>query len=156
MLPEPEREVGPAPLAVLMRGKIPNAYPEGDVPPWQSTPDSLRTTEPVEEFVPVDSAVMVVGCSKMFEDSFLQMVPGNGMLLLNAVDALTLGDDLIEIRAKVTTARTLRPISDQLRLLLKFVVVGLIPLAIAVFGVGRQLRRRREEARFLAAQTGGR
>jgi ABC-type uncharacterized transport system involved in gliding motility auxiliary subunit len=154
MIQNPDTMVGEAPLAVLLRGQIPNAYAEGTVPAWSGTPDSLRTEEPVEEFTPVESAVVVVGASKMFEDSFLQMVPGNGMLLLNAVDALTLGDDLIEIRAKVTTQRSLRPLGDNTRLLIKIVVVGLVPLAIAAFGILRQLRRRREEARFLDAQRG--
>jgi ABC-type uncharacterized transport system involved in gliding motility auxiliary subunit len=154
MIQNPDTMVGAAPLAFLLRGQIPNAYPEGNAPAWASAPDSLRTAEAVEEFVPVESSVVVVGCAKMFEDSFLQMVPGNAMLLMNAVDALTLGDDLIEIRAKVTTQRLLEPLGDQARLMIKVLVVGIVPLAIAVFGVFRQVRRRREEARFLAAQGG--
>ena len=64
------------------------------------------------------------------------------------------GGKLIEIRAKVTTQRLLEPLSDQARLMIKVLVVGIVPLAIAVFGVFRQVRRRREEARFLAAQGG--
>ena len=155
MIQNPDTMVGAAPLAVLLKGQIPNAYAEGNVPHWSSTPDSLRIDRPVEEFVPVESAVVVVGCSKMFEDAFLQMVPGNAMLLLNSVDALTLGDDLIEIRAKVTTQRALRPLGDQARLLIKLVVVAFVPGAVAAFGILRQLRRRREEARFLAAQPHG-
>jgi len=154
LIQNPDRMVGRAPLAVLLKGEIPNAWAEGNIPAWANTPDSLKTTTPVEEFIPVESAVVVIGCSKMFEDSFLQMVPGNAMLMLNAVDALTLGDDLIEIRAKVTTQRTLRPLGDKARLLVKIVVVGLVPILVAVFGGLRQLRRRREEARFLAALGG--
>jgi ABC-type uncharacterized transport system involved in gliding motility auxiliary subunit len=154
LIQNPDRMVGRAPLAVLLKGEIPNAWPDGNIPAWENTPDSLKTTTPVEEFIPVESAVVVIGCSKMFEDSFLQMVPGNAMLMLNAVDALTLGDDLIEIRAKVTTQRTLRPLGDKARLLVKIVVVALVPILVAVFGGLRQLRRRREEARFLAALGG--
>jgi ABC-2 type transport system permease protein len=154
LIQNPDQMVGRVPLAVLLKGEIPNAWADGMIPAWANTPDSLRTDEPVEEFVPVESAIVVVGCSKMFEDSFLQMVPGNAMLLLNAVDALTLGDDLIEIRAKVTTQRSLSPMSDKARLLIKLIVVGLVPGLVAAFGVFRQLRRRREEAVFLAAQGG--
>ena len=153
MMQDPDRMIGRAPLAVLLRGQFPNPWSGGEIPQWTGVPDSLRTAEPVEEFVPVESSVVVVGCSKMFEDSFLRMVPANGMLLLNAVDALTLGDDLIEIRAKVTTQRTLRPLSDQARLFIKIVVIALVPVLVAAFGVFRQLRRRREETRFLAAQS---
>lgn len=154
LLQNPDTMVGEAPLAVLLQGQIPNAYADGFVPAWSATPDSARVQEPVEEFVPVESAVVVIGCAKMFEDSFLQMVPGNAMLLMNAIDALTLGDDLIEIRAKVTTQRVLRPLGDQARLLIKVLIVGIVPALIAGFGIFRHLRRRREEARFLAAQGG--
>lgn len=153
MMQNPDRMMGAVPLAVLLRGEFPNQYAEGTIPAWPGTPDSLRTQEPVEQFTPVETSVVVVGCSKMFEDSFLQMVPGNAMLMLNAVDALTLGDDLIEIRAKVTSVRSLRPMSDKARLFIKVLIIGLIPLAIAIFGILRQLRRRREEAVFLAAQA---
>jgi ABC-type uncharacterized transport system involved in gliding motility auxiliary subunit len=154
MIQNPDTMVGAAPLAYLLRGQIPNAYPEGTVPAWSSTPDSLGMAGAVEEFAPVESSVVVIGCGKMFEDSFLQMVPGNAMLLMNAVDGLTLGDDLIEIRAKVTTQRVLDPLGDQARLLVKVLIIGIVPLGIAVFGVFRQVRRRREEARFLDAQGG--
>ncbi|RKZ16293.1 hypothetical protein DRQ53_06745 [bacterium] len=152
LLQNPDRMLGAVPLAVLLKGELPNGWADGEIPFWNSTVDSLRVATPVEEFVPVQSAVVVVGCSKMFEDSFLQMVPGNAMLLLNAVDALTLGDDLIEIRAKVTTVRSLRPLGEGARLLIKLVVIGLVPMAVGLFGIYRHLRRRRQEARFLAAQ----
>lgn len=154
LLQNPDRMLGEVPLAVLLRGQMPDAYAGGTVPPWPGVADSLQTEEPAEAYDPVETSVVVVGCSKMFEDSFLQMVPGNAMLLLNAVDALTLGDDLIEIRAKVTTVRALRPMSEQARLLIKFLVIGLVPVVVGVFGIFRQLRRRREEARFLTAQAG--
>jgi ABC-2 type transport system permease protein len=153
MIQDPDRMVGRAPLAVLLRGQLPNAFAEGEIPDWTGVADSLQTPGPVEEFPEAESSVVVIGCSKMFEDSFMRMVPGNGMLLLNAVDALTLGDDLIEIRAKVTTQRTLRPLSDQARLFIKVVVVALVPVLVAAFGMFRHLRRRREETRFLAAQA---
>jgi hypothetical protein len=80
------------------------------------------------------------------------MVPGNSMLLLNAVDALTLGDDIIQIRARTMTQRTIEPLSDQAKLGWRFFAVGLVPLAVAAYGIFRSVRRRREEAAFLAAQ----
>ena len=76
------------------------------------------------------------------------------LLMLNAFPQLTPGHDLIEIRAKVTTQRSLRPLGDKARLLIKIIVVGLVPALVAIFGIFRQLRRRREEAVFLAAQGG--
>lgn len=155
LISDPDSDLSREPLAVLMRGEIPNVYPTGNKPQWPGGAASDTTDagpEPVEEFVPVESSLVVLGDAKMFEDSFLQMVPGNSMLLLNAVDALTLGDDIIEIRARTMTQRTIEPLSDQAKLGWRFFAVGLVPLAVAAYGIFRSVRRRREEAAFLAAQ----
>ncbi len=155
LISDPDSELSREPLAVLMRGEIPNVYPTGNKPEWPGGAASDTTDagpEPVDEFAPVESSVVVLGDAKMFEDSFLQMVPGNSMLLLNAVDALTLGDDIIEIRARTMTQRTIEPLSDQAKLGWRFFAVGLVPLAVAAYGIFRSVRRRREEAAFLAAQ----
>jgi ABC-type uncharacterized transport system involved in gliding motility auxiliary subunit len=155
LISDPDSELSREPLAVLMRGEIPNVYPTGNKPEWPGGAASDTTDagpEPVDEFVPVESSVVVLGDAKMFEDSFLQMVPGNSMLLLNAVDALTLGDDIIQIRARTMTQRTIEPLSDQAKLGWRFFAVGLVPLAVAAYGIFRSVRRRREEAAFLAAQ----
>ncbi len=153
-VPDPDSELSEEPLAVLIRGKLPNAFAEGTIPAWADTPDSARTEEPVETFEPVETSVLVVGCSKMFDDSLLQGIQGNGLMLLNAVDALTLGGDLIEIRAKATATRAIGPVSDGQKLFYRFLTIGLMPLLIAAFGAFRMMRRRREEADFLAAQGG--
>jgi len=79
---------------------------------------------------------------------------GNGLVLLNAVDALTLGGDLIQIRAKATATRAIGAVSDGQKLFYRFLTIGLVPLLILLFGVSRMMRRRREEADFLAASGG--
>lgn len=154
LVPDPDSELGREPLAVLLQGRMPNAFAEGNVPHWPSTPDSVRVDEPVETFEPVETSVVVIGCGKMFEDSILNGLPGNGLILLNAVDALTLGDDLIQIRAKATAQRAIGQVSDQEKLFYRFLTIGLVPILIAVFGITRMMRRRREEEQFLAAQGG--
>lgn len=156
LISDPDSELQNEPLAVLVRGEIPNAFPTGTIPPWpgEAATDSTGAgPSAVEEFVPVESSLVVLGASKMFEDSFLQMVPSNSLLLLNAVDALTLGDDIIQIRARTMTLRTIQPLSDQAKLGWRFFAVGLVPLIVAGYGLFRHLGRRREEAAFLAAQN---
>ena len=74
--------------------------------------------------------------AKMFDDNLLN-AGGNGLLLLNAVDALTLGNDLIEIRAKAYDQRVLEPVSDKARLAYRILVVGLVPVLIAVGAASR-------------------
>ena len=155
LISDPDSELQREPLAVLVRGEIPNVYPTGNVPEWPgaAAADTVETApEPVAEFVPVEATVVVMGASKMFEDSFMNMVPSNSLLLLNAVDALTLGDDIIQIRARAMTQRTIEPLSDQAKLGWRFFAVALVPIAVAAYGIFRHLNRRREEAAFLAAQ----
>ncbi len=156
LIPHPDSELDREPFGVLLRGNFPNLFAEGDRPLWAAEAgDSTATTEPVETFSEsVPANVVVFGCSKLFEDAFLTMVPGNGTLLLNAVDALTLGDDLIQIRAKATAERFIEPVSDGAKLFWRFFTIGLVPLLAAGYGLFRHLRRRREEAAFLAAQGG--
>jgi ABC-2 type transport system permease protein len=149
LVSDPDSELSREPLGVMLRGQFPNLFTEGNVPSWSGAADSVLT--PVEEFVPVESNVVVVGCAKMFEDSFLTMVPGNGLLLLNAVDALTLGDEIIQIRARTTTQRTIDQVGDGTKLALRFFVLGFVPLVVIAVGVIRWLRRKREEAAFLAS-----
>jgi len=156
LISDPDSELSREPLAVLLRGNIPNVYPTGTVPEWPggAANDSLATgPQPVDEFVDVESSVVVIGDGKMFEDSFMQMVPSNSLLLLNAVDALTLGDDIIQIRARTMTLRTIEPLSAEAILGWRFFAAGLVPLLIAGYGIFRHLSRRREEAAFLAAQN---
>lgn len=153
LTPDPDRSIADSPLAVLLEGQFPNLYPEGDVPRWGdgAAADTLAA-EAVEEFVPVDSKVMVVGCSKMFDDNLLGAA-NNALFVLNAVDALTLGDDLIQIRAKAYTQRVIGEVSDQAKLLWRVFVIGLVPILVAGYGILRTMRRRQEQKTFLAAQA---
>jgi ABC-type uncharacterized transport system involved in gliding motility auxiliary subunit len=154
MVPDPDGELSNEPLGVYLEGILPNAYAEGTVPPWGAAGDDSTGGMPVEEFTPLPTKAIVVGCAKMFDDSLLRSIPSNAMLMLNAVDALTLGDELIQIRAKATTVRSIDPLSDQAKLFYRFFSIVLVPLLVAAYGVLRMMKRRREEAAFLATHGG--
>jgi ABC-2 type transport system permease protein len=152
---DPTKFVGPAPLAVMLRGALSNPYETGTIPPWaKATPDSNPPPpKPVELFEPKESKLVVVGCAQMFTDNLLG-VAGNAMFLMNAVDAVTLGNDLIEIRGKSITQRVIAPVSSQKKLAVRLFSTVLVPVVIAIYGILRMVRRRREEAAYLAAQAG--
>jgi ABC-type uncharacterized transport system involved in gliding motility auxiliary subunit len=150
-LPDPDNRVSEAPLAVMLTGVMPNQFPQGTVPPWSPAEADSVEPPPVETFTPLATKAVVVGCSKMFDNNIIA-AGGNGLFVLNAVDALTLGDDLIEIRAKVFTQRMLEPVSDRAKLFYRLFAIGLVPLLLAAFGVLRMMRRKQEQAMFLAAQ----
>jgi ABC-type uncharacterized transport system involved in gliding motility auxiliary subunit len=151
--PDPTADVSGEPLAVMLNGDLPNPYAEGDVPAWAGAANDSVLAGPVESFPPANSKVVVVGCAKMFDDNLIGAA-SNGLFLLNAVDALSLGDDLIAMRAKAYTQRVIEPVSDQKKLFFRFFAIGLVPVLIALFGVMRTIKRRQESAIYWAAQRG--
>jgi len=150
--PDPEQDVSNEPLGVLVEGDMPNAYEAGTVPQWSAASDSLPPGE-VESFEPTSAKIILIGCHKMFDDSVMGAA-NNTLFLLNAVDALTLGDDLIAMRAKAYTQRVIDPVSDQKKLFFRFLVLAFVPLLVALLGIFRMLRRRQEAAMYWAAQKG--
>jgi len=147
------------PLAVLLEGVFPDPFEGRDRPEWPSAgADSTEAEEPAEEAgaegPPQPGRLLVVGCSKIFEDMLLDQA-GHGLFLLNTVDALTLGEDLISIRSKNFDARTFGEVSDAKKFTFRFVNMGLVPLLLVTVGfVSRQ--RRRAEARDYKMRLEGR
>ena len=140
-------EMTPRPkLAVLVQGEFPDPWEGKPMPSW---PDGADTTA-VAAAAPVTPApgrLLVVGCSKMFEEMLLEQ-SGHALFLLNSVDALTLGDDLISIRSKRFDRRTFGEVSDGKKLLFRAANVGLFPIALVGFGLVRLLKRRREKEEY--------
>ncbi len=94
--------------------------------------------------------LIVVGCVKMFEESLLT---DNGSLgfLTNAVDVLTLGGELINIRNHRVLASRIKPLDASAKFWWRLVVVFCVPAGIAVFGIVRVLWRRKEKALYMQA-----
>lgn len=148
--PEGQDPVGESPLAVLLAGDLPSSF-EGRTPPAGALgEDEAAAAADTVSYAAAQSRVVVVGDAKMFEDQMIQ-AGSNALLLLNVVDALALGDRLIEIRAKAYTQRLLEPVGDQARLLWRLFAIVLVPVLVAGVGITRALRRRREQAAWLAS-----
>ncbi|MBT7311494.1 GldG family protein, partial [bacterium] len=132
------RGEGRMPLAIMVEGTFPDAYSGREVPQWNAE------TEVAEQFPainPVPAKMVLVGCAKMFDDSAMQ-AGQNALLLLNSIDSMVHGDDLISIRSKLMTQRVINPIGDTAKVLLRFFVVGLIPIVLVIFGLSRANSRR--------------
>ena len=93
-----------------------------------------------------EARLVLVGCAKMFDDMALQ-AGHNSLFLLNAVDGLTHGEDLISIRSKILTQRIIRPVSDGEKIAFRFLTVALLPVLLVIFGLMRANNRRKEAAR---------
>ena len=143
--PQPRREVDPSrtaaadrPLIVLLAGRFPSFWRD-KVPPT-ARPGGESPKFRAES---VETSILVVGTSRLAQPDFLRQFPENGTFLLNAVDWMTLGPELIGIRSRITDERRLPPVSDQARSFIKIVNVIGVPLLIALLGILRLNARRR-------------
>ena len=146
------------PLAVLVRGQFPEVYAGAERPAWpppQSYPGMPPTPSPQEDApatapTPAPGKLLVVGNAQMFHRNFLS--GGNLDFFLNGMDALTLGDDIVNVRSKKQINRTVSKPSAGVRQFWKFVNLGLVNILIAALGIGGALLRQRARLAYAAAQ----
>jgi len=136
------------PLAVKLTGLFPDTFGDRDVPDWPTPADeqSDQAGDTITPLADAEAQLVVVGCAKMFDDMALQ-AGQNPLLLLNAVDALAHGSDLISIRSKILTQRVIRPVSDKEKLGFRVMVMVFVPALLAAFGLFRSASRRKEVKR---------
>lgn len=135
------------PLAYLVDGQFP--APEGARPAWPAMSDSAAAAEAPVGLAPAPGQLMLLGGAKLFEDPFVRLGQ-NAMFLLNSVDAMALGGELIGIRSKLITQRGIKPVEAGQKLLYRIFVVVLLPLLFALFGILRLVMRRKESADYQA------
>ena len=144
------------PLAVMITGQFPDVYKDKPRPAWSPKPRRPgmppETSEKEENPKPVKPApgkLIVIGCGIAFSDSFMQSASINNKdLILNSVDAVSLGDDLINVRAKRLVSRVIDDISDKARIgwkLMNFVIINLL---IASIGIAIAMFRARARAAY--------
>jgi hypothetical protein len=148
-------------LGVLLEGVFPDPWegkpvPEWAVAPGQEEPAGDGDAAAGGELPPQPGRLVVLGCAKMFEEMLINQA-GHALFLLNTVDALTLGEDLISIRSKQFEQRTFGEVSDGGKLGFRIVNIALVPILVAGFGIGNRMRRRREADEYAArfARSGG-
>ena len=146
---QPEVPEGPYPLMALIQGQFPDVFADLERPAWpvpaskpgmppvQPTPE---TDEPAE-IQAAPGKLVLLGCSQMFRKNFLQT--GNLDLFLNSVDAVTLGDDLVNVRGRKPVDRLIDMPDAKTRSFWKAVNYGFASTVIAIIGVVTTLLRRR-------------
>lgn len=152
-------------LAILLEGQFPLSFADEPPPAW----DLEYLQEPLQEFPeegggsplvvkekqkivreekPLPGKLLLIGCSKMFEDSLLRE-GGSLDLLTNIVDAFLIGGDLIQVRSQQTIQRNIKQISSKKKLFFRFIVIFMIPISIVLFGLSRFILRKREKQIYL-------
>lgn len=150
------------PLAVMVTGQFPDAYKDKPRPEWPEEP-SMPGQPPkpptpeegeAKPITPAPGKMILMGCSEMFRKNFIQ--GGNLDLFMNCVDALTLGDELVNVRSRKPIDRTIDRPSAATRTLWKGVNYGLATVIIAAIGiVTSALRRRARNAYTMSFNNSG-
>lgn len=136
---------GDRPLAVLLTGKFPSFWRDRAAPA-PAAGAAATTAAPPPRGESVETSVLVVGSSRLAEPEFLRQFPENGAFLLNAVDWMTFGPDLIGIRSRVADERVLAPVPERVKAAIKLLNVVGVPLLVALLGIVRLNARRRRRA----------
>ena len=132
-------------LAVSLVGQFTSAFAER--PLIIERDGRPEVTEPEDRITKGRATqIILLGNSRMFEDRLIAQLPGNLTLFLNAIDWLTLGDDLIGIRSKEVRDRPIRPMADRYRATVKFLGTFAVPALVVLFGLTSALLKRKRRA----------
>lgn len=142
---------GPFTLAAFLQGEFPDAYANQAVPSWPQSGEADEEKAAVESSAalsPASGKIILTGAATMFQKQLIQS-GGHYNFILNSLDVLTLGDDLVQIRSKKPINRTIGRVSREEKILWRFLVSGLTPLILAALGITFALIRTRSKQSYL-------
>ena len=149
-----ETEFSQRPLAVMLKGRFKNPFGEKGIPKWpgeekdepnrigkgnKSYHDEKDRVKPSGNKI---SRLILIGSSEMFSDSSMSAF-SNAPFLLNCMDVMCLGDELIHIRTKSQTQRFIREVAPAQRLFWKAFTVFLMPCLWAFWGIFHAIKRKK-------------
>lgn len=160
LIRQPESRLGPLPLAVMVSGQFTDLFRDSTVPAWSKKEEPAadpnaaaempKNVEPEKAglITPAPGKLILVGASSPFQKNLIRG-GGNLSFFMNAVDAITLGEDLVTIRSKQPVERGLGRISQATKVAWRLVVTFLIPILFAVLGALRVILRRQAKQAYL-------
>lgn len=152
---QPTAESGQSyPLAIVLNGRFQSFYSDKPIPakPGQAgegdedAPALDSTADPVLESP--ETQVLIAGTSHLLTDQTLSLFPENVLFLQNAVDWMTIGDELIAIRSRGATERPIREISDTQKSLVKYLNIFGVAALVIVFGLIWNVARKKSRERL--------
>ena len=142
------------PLAVMIQGQFPDAFEGSLLPEWpkedgeETAEESYEKPEEQIELNPAPGKLILIGCATTFNKELFDK-GGQLAFFLNSVDALTLGEALIEVRSKQPVDRSLKKISSTAKAGWKLLTTILFPLALCAIGGLRIFVRKRSKWSYL-------
>jgi ABC-2 type transport system permease protein len=108
----------------LAQDAAPGAIPQMDT-------DEMKTSSP-------ETSIVVVGNPAFIEDQAVDNLQGNDVFFMNLMEALNIGDKLINIRTRMVSNRPLNPdLTSPEKNGLRFWGYGAVPVIITLFGIAR-------------------
>lgn len=132
------------PLMALIEGQFPDAFAGKERPAWPTppqqpgappVPEDNEPEAPAAAATPAPGKLVLIGCSQMFRKEFIRSAPQHLDLLLNSVDAVTLDENIVNVRGRKPIDRTIEKPEDNEQLFWRLVNYGLANVVIAGAGV---------------------
>ncbi len=142
------------PLAAILTGRFGSLFEGRQVPAFPG-PDSIDVATAPPDFLTLgleDARLAVVGSGTFITDDIVRSqrsAQAGLVFLLNLADWMTQEEGLISIRSRSSTVRTLDPVTDGNKALIKYLNIAGMPLLVILVGLFRwQIRRtiRKREA----------
>lgn len=148
------------PLMVWAKGQFPDTFAGQERPAWPKPqqqpgmppqPEEDEPEAPAAEVTPAPGQLILMGCSQVFRKNFLQA--SNLDLFLNSVDAVTLSENLVNVRGTKPIDRIINKPSKNQRALWQLANYGLANLLIAGIGIGVFIMRRRSRNAYTVSAS---
>jgi len=152
---------GPYPVAVWVRGQFSNGYSERKtLPMWpEDIPkqeegvlptDQEKLATPAPALTPKPGQLFLIGAATIFKED---MISGGGTsalnLFANAVDAISLSEDLTKIRSKRESIRSIARPSASSIFLWRFIVSCAVPIFLVAAGAFNFMAKKRIKQSYL-------
>ncbi|OGY43003.1 MAG: hypothetical protein A2Y67_03385 [Candidatus Buchananbacteria bacterium RBG_13_39_9] len=147
---DPQQQYNPTerkkvPMIILAKGQFKSAYAGQKAPEINSENSENVSADKTIDQAEKEIQIIAVGDSDFINDDNLKRFPDNAVFFQNAVDYLTMGSDLISIRAKTLQDRPLNQPSETKKTWIKIINLIMIPLLVIVFGVFRFYQRKKNK-----------
>lgn len=140
----PAEDIKTYPLAGMVRGQFNSFYKGKQQPPKpEAQPD--QPAPPPEEDLPfietsVETVATFIANSNLIDDQFAQLFPSNLVFILNLIDYMTMGEDLIGIRSRAVSERPIDPeLSNSAKQTLKLINLLGVSILVIIIGVARMM-----------------
>ena len=140
-------------LAVALSGSFTSFFAGRPAPPAgdeKSPPAEAAVVERSPE-----TRIIIVGGSRFITEQFPEEFEGNSTFFLNAVDWLTIGNELIGIRSREAGERPLKLLTEQEKMLVRILNLVVVPLLVIGCGLILYVLRKRRRQRDARRITGG-